>query len=688
MLRIMGLDVEPGCKGSRPCFSVVVLGDDERLVDKYESIPLHRVIRLVWEYRPDVIAIDNIYELASDEHELVKVVSMLPPSTEIVQVTRLPTGEYVDIRSLARLAGIETGGGKLSPSRTAYVAAVLALRGYGSRVRFVEEKTRIIVSKSRRVKHGGSSNPRFQRKVRSAILRAVRLIKHRLDRERLDYDLVFRKSSGGLDSATFIVYAPRSRLYGVVKPYEDNDIRVEVKPVYSSHIVFESKQEEQLQTTVPYLIVGVDPGISTGLAAIDINGNFVAALSRRGLDRGDVIGWIQQHGTPVLVATDVKPAPDFVKKLASSLGVPLYEPPVSLSVEEKRELVESYAKRYPRLSRILDSHIRDALAAALRAYNTYKSKLLQVESYASRIGIELDIDHVKAEVLKGVTIAEAIENAINRVISGIEPQSFLIKRVRKNNNQAQEDKHQSDISDRLHREIELLRAQNKLLEQKLRELTERLELLEKDYRITLLEYRDQVERDREINKLANMVSLLRSELEKLREENKQLKETIASLEKIILEVASGQLVPGLYFSDVGSEELRIINETAKTYGKMVLVIDRLNPVNWARYGRELNKVLIAVLVPESELGKRNCVESYDIPVLPSESYRIEAIDSMVFVEERVVTDAYTRLLELRKRREEDKKQSLSIEEFKRMISEYRAKRARLFLGGEKKEATS
>lgn len=678
MLRVMGLDVEPGCKSSQRCFSVVVL-DNDKLVDKYESIPLHRVIRLIWEYRPDVVALDNIYELASDEHELVRVVSMLPPSTEIVQVTRLPTGEYADIRSLARLAGIEVGGGKLSPSRTAYVSALLALKGYGSRIRFVEEKTRIIVSKSRRVKHGGSSNPRFQRKVRSAILRAVRLIKHRLDRERLDYDLVFRKSSGGLDSATFIVYAPRSRLYGVVKPYEDNDIRIEVRPVYSSHIVFESKQEESLRPLAPYLIVGVDPGISTGLAAIDINGNFVSALSRRGIDRGDVISWIQEHGTPVLVATDVRPAPDFVKKLAASLGVPLYEPPSTMSVEEKRELVDSYVKRYPRLAQIVDSHIRDALAAALRAFNSYKSKLLQVESYASRIGIEIDVDHVKAEVLKGVTIAEAIENAINRVLSGIEPQHFLVKRVRKHSEPDREEKQVNGLSDRLHREIELLRAQNKLLEQRLRELTQRLEILERDYRVALLEYRDNIEKDREVTRLTNMVSILRSELEKLREENKRLKEALETMQRIVLEVASGSLVPGLRFNDIGGEEADIVASTAKLYGRIVLVVDRVNPVNWARYGNDLRKFVIVVLAPESELDKANCIEAYDIPVLPLSNYRVEHVAGMVFVEEKVLTDSYARLLELRARKSGSKRRELSVEEIKRLISEYRAKRARIFL---------
>ncbi|BEP18261.1 DUF460 domain-containing protein [Pyrofollis japonicus] len=675
-MRVMGLDIEPGCRSSSRCFSLVLLEDD-RLVAKYESIPLHRVIRIVWEHRPSVIALDNLYELASDEHELIRVVSMLPPNTEIVQVTRLPTGEYVDIRSLAKLAGIDVGSGKLSPSRTAYVAALLVLKGYGSKVRFVEEKTRIIVSKSRRLKHGGSSNPRFQRKVRSAILRAVKLIKHKLDRNRFDYDLVFRKSSGGLESATFIVYAPRDRLYGIIKPYEDSDIRIEIKPVYSSQVVFETKQDETLQGSLPYIIVGVDPGISTGLAALDINGNFVAALSRRGLDRGDVIAWIQSHGVPVLVATDVRPAPDFVKKLAASLGVPLYEPPVSLSVEEKREIVEAFAKKYPEVNTLLDTHVRDALAAALRAFNSYKSKLQQVESYVSKIGIEMDLNHIKAEVIKGVTIAEAVENAINRVLKGIEPQAYLVKRVRKQS-EHYEDKQGTNIV-KLKHEIEILRAQNKLLEQKIKELNERLELIEKDYRVTLLEYRSDIEKDREIARLTNALAQLRNELEKVRKEKEEMRIMLEKMKNIVMGVASGALIPGLYLGDIGNDSIDAVREIVSNYGKTIIILDRINPVNWAHYGSDLKDAVLAVLAPSSELDKRSAIEQYDIPVLPIEQYRVEVIDSLAFVDELVISDAYARLQEIiLEKKNRNKRKELSLDDLKKLFAEYRERRAKLF----------
>ncbi|HID41000.1 MAG TPA: DUF460 domain-containing protein, partial [Pyrodictium sp.] len=434
--------------------------------------PLYRLIRLIWEYRPDILAIDNIYELASSEKELVKITSMLPPDLNIVQPTRLPDGSLVDLRRLAKLAGLDTGSGKLSPARTAYLTALLASMGYGSRIRFIEEKTRIVIAKSRRLKHGGMSSPRYQRRVRSAVLRAVKDVKRILDRHRLDYDLMFRKSGGGLDSAVFIVYVPRSRLNGIIKPHEDSDVRIEIQPVYSSRIVFETDASDHLNQTKPYIIVGIDPGISTGVAAVDLNGQPVFAFSRRGIDRSEVIELISRHGIPVLIATDVRPAPVFVRKLAAAMGVPVYEPPASLSVEEKRSIVEEYTRRHPELRRVTDAHVRDALAAAVKALHMHESKMRQIESYTARLGLDIDVDAVKADVIKGATIAEAVERAIHAALNDVGLRSYLVKSVRRQVESASEPQQteNEDQVSRLRMKIERLRAENIALRRRLREV--------------------------------------------------------------------------------------------------------------------------------------------------------------------------------------------------------------------------
>ncbi|ABM79958.1 DUF460 domain-containing protein [Hyperthermus butylicus] len=677
-LRVIGVDVEPGCRNSGRCYSVAVL-DGDKLLAKYEGIPLHRLIRIIWEYKPDILAVDNIAELAETEHELAKLASMLPAEMAIVQVTRLPDGSFVDVRRLARLAGLDPGSGKLTPSRTAYLVAVLASMGYGSRVRFVEEKTKIVISRSRRLKHGGMSNPRFQRRIRAAILRAMKDVKKLLDKHKLDYDLMIRKSGGGLDSAVFIVYASRPALNGIIKPYEDNDVRIEVKPIYSSKLVFETTHENIAQPK-PYIIIGIDPGISTGVAIIDIHGRFVTALSRRGFDRSEVIDLVLRYGVPVLVATDVRPAPEFVKKLAAALGVPVYEPSTSLSVEEKRTLFDSYAQKYPVLRRLADAHVRDALAAAVKAYQVYEPKLRQVESYAARLGIDIDVDRVKADVIRGVTIAEAVEKAINEALNDIMPNMYLVKSVRRDHEEAAKQQPAGEKLEKLRVELERLRAENKLLRQRLAELDEVIERVETEYRLLQLEYRASIERDREINRLANEVSLLRSELERTRMELEKLQTLVDEYTRALFLVAKGAAVPALAYGELNSDTVREVEEKATEYGRIVLVLDTVNPVHWKLYGQKVSQALLAVLLPGQAMDKRSVIEEYMVPVLPAEEYIVFRHGRYAVVDSRVLLDAYLRkqaLLEERQWRGDRK--TLTKDELKKLISEYRARRAKLLL---------
>ncbi|KSW11811.1 hypothetical protein CF15_03140 [Pyrodictium occultum] len=678
---MVGVDIEPGCSSGPRCYSVAIV-EDGKLVAKYESVPIHRLIRLVWEHKPDILAVDNIQELAPSRRELVKITSMLPSELVIVQPTRMPDGTLVSVRKLAKLAGLEAGGsGKLSPSRTAYLVALLASMGYGSKIRFVEEKTRIVVAKSRRLKHGGMSSPRYQRRVRSAILRAVKDIKRMLDRHRLDYDLVFRKSGGGLDSAVFIVYAPRSRLNGIVKPHEDSDVRIEIQPVYSSRVVFEDSGHGGLQQARPYIIVGIDPGISTGIAAVDLNGRLVVALSRRGIDRSEVIEIIMRHGIPVMVATDVKPAPEFVKKLAAAIGVPVYEPPTSLSVEEKRSILEEYARRFPELRRIADAHVRDALAAAIKALHVHESKMRQAESYAAKLGLDVDIDAIKADVIRGATIAEAVERAINAALNGLGVRDYLVKRVRRRGGEKAETREEQKPADsitKLRAELETLRAENIALRAKLRELSEQLQRLEAEYRLLQIESRDALERDREINKLSHEVRLLRAELEKAREEAKTLRHELRELEEALFLAAAGEAIPAVQLGELDAEAVDRLSSLAANYGKLVAVVNAINPVQWKRHGPKVAGLLLAVLVPRDSLDRREAVEAHGVPVLPLEEYEAKRLGELVLLDERVIIDAFYRLKQMEERKRSERR-GLGLMELKKMLEEYRARRMKTLL---------
>ena len=677
VLRVVGVDVEPGCKSGSRCFSVAVL-ESGKLVAKHEAVPLHRLIRLLWEYRPDVLALDNVRELASSKRELARVLSLIPPGTSVVQTTRLPDGRMVDLRRLARLAGLDPGSSKLSPSKTAYYAALLAEMGYGTPLRVVEEKTRIVVARSRRLKHGGMSSRRYQRRVRSAILRAAKDIKKVLDRSGLDYDLMFRKSGGGLDSAVFIVYAPRSSLNGLVKPYEDNDVRIEIEAVYRSEAVFETLEMPGVERRKPFLIVGVDPGISTGIAAVDLEGRPVLAVSRRGIDRGEVIELIRQYGVPVLVATDVTPAPEFVRKLASTLRVPVYEPPAPLSVEEKREILDTYSRRYPGLRRVADSHVRDALAAAVKAYHSYEGKLRQIEAYISRLDMDIDAERVKAEVIRGISIAEAVERAIDEILSR-EEQAETQEEPAGGAEEPAEGETGRRPRDRS--ELEALRAENYALRRRLRALEEELRALQLEFRVLSLELRDELERDREIRALRERINLLQAELEKERKRAARGWEEARKAATLLYRVAAGQLVPAPLLRCLSSSSVEQLTQLSEEHGRLLLALETFNPVHWEQYSSRLRGLILALLVPGSQLdAARQAVEKHHVPVLPLEQYERERLTGITLLDPSAITDAYARLTQIleeeRRRRE---KRGLDAEGLRRLLAEYRARRARLLL---------
>lgn len=99
---------------------------------------------------------------------------------------------------------------------------------------------------------------------------------------------------------------------------------------------------------------------------MDFKGNVLDVESGRGLSVNDVIFEINQHGRLVLLACDRYPVPKTVQKIGATFKCKIFCPE-KLRVMEKKDLVRGYKTR--------NNHEKDALAAALKAYNAYSSKL-------------------------------------------------------------------------------------------------------------------------------------------------------------------------------------------------------------------------------------------------------------------------------------------------------------------------
>ena len=650
----MGVDISEGSPQSStraPRYSVAVIDEEGRLVEKQDSVSLARLIRLAWYYKPARIAFDNVLEIAPSRRGLERVLELFPPDSEIVQATLTDRG----LVGLEKLAAEHVGEhrGKPRPGRAAYLLAVLAWKGVGTPVRRVEQKTRIIVTRTRMPKGGGFSQARYRRRVRASVLNAAMRVKEALDNAGLEYDFNYRRSEGGLESAVFTVYAPRERLRGVVRPHRGVDYSIIVRPEYRVSLAIPGAGEERPSRPV---IVGIDPGVTTGIAVIDLHGRVLYLGSGKGLDRGSIAEIVTRLGRPVIVAVDVPSPPETVRKIAAMLGASLYTPGEELSVAQKRALASrALGGRHPE-----DSHQRDALAAAYRAYTLLQGKLDHVESQVRRLGLEVDVQRIKEAVIRGLTVAEALEEAISERLEEIEG-----AHAPRESRGAGQRCPGRGLAER----IESLEAEVRLLRESLREARLENERLREELERRLARARSEAYRDALVARLESELEALQRVVDRLRSEQAGLREENRRLARLLLELWRGEAGPAARVSSVTARNLRRAQEALGALAGEAVYAD--NP-SYDRAGLELasESRILGVLVPESPgwEGLAGAARRLGVAVVPvsREEILYEARDFVV-----VSRSAVDRLEEARESIERERLSRLSLE---RLISDYRASR--------------
>jgi predicted RNase H-like nuclease (RuvC/YqgF family) len=117
---------------------------------------------------------------------------------------------------------------------------------------------------------------------------------------------------------------------------------------------------------VKLTIVGIDFGITTGIAILNIKGKILLIDSKREMKKEEIVKTIIKFGKPLIIASDVSPLPKSVEDIVNEFGCKAFSPKNSLSVEEKNELTKEYSKF------LKNDHEKDALAAALKAWKNYR----------------------------------------------------------------------------------------------------------------------------------------------------------------------------------------------------------------------------------------------------------------------------------------------------------------------------
>jgi predicted RNase H-like nuclease (RuvC/YqgF family) len=146
-----------------------------------------------------------------------------------------------------------------------------------------------------------------------------------------------------------------------------------------------------------YLIVGVDPGKTIGVACLNLKGNLMASGHYPNESLESVINEIKKVGTPVIVAGDKSNPSELVRKVNSSFNAHLFSP--------KREFTMELKRRIGRSATLTNQHECDAYAAALSAYNHYSNKFKQIDHMG--VAEESEREKIKRQVVTKHSVYEA-----------------------------------------------------------------------------------------------------------------------------------------------------------------------------------------------------------------------------------------------------------------------------------------
>lgn len=386
-LKVFGIDIIKGSvrsKSRRPMYALVRMDGPE--IESETEVSMFRLFRMLRDEQPDILAVDSLQEIAADQHELFFFLQGLPPQTRLVQVTG---GERKE--TLQKVAGrYNISFNKFDPFAEARTTAQVAALGAGAEVIAFENESEIVASRHRSPGKGGWSQNRYVRKMHGAVQLKGREIEQALVAAGLRYEKKETKAFGGCSRVAFRVFATRDQV--PVSTYRGADVQVRISGKRLERIRF-----RPLSAKPRYLIVGLDPGTTTGIAALDLDGNLLYLASSRQMNMADVIESLYKVGKPLVIASDVQEMPFTVEKIRRAFSAIAFTPKQDTSVEMKMELTAPFEYG--------NDHERDALSAALDAHRQYRHRF---QSLMKRIPPGHDLDEVRARVIRGQSLDQVI----------------------------------------------------------------------------------------------------------------------------------------------------------------------------------------------------------------------------------------------------------------------------------------
>ncbi|MEM2145099.1 MAG: DUF460 domain-containing protein, partial [Candidatus Jordarchaeaceae archaeon] len=342
---------------------------------------------------------------------------------------------------------------------------------------------------------------------------------------------------------------------------------------------------------------------------------------------------VSNYGVPVYICSDVYPPPEFVKKLCKSVNAKLFSPFHTMSVAEKREVTRKFLDG--KNIKVRDSHQRDALASAIKAYQALKNKFEQVEAHVREMNVDVPLDQVKASVARGASINEAISSFLEEdseteeeetTIIAENPEEIIDKLKKKLDQYRLKFRRQRETIQRLEEQLAQSQTTIQTLKEEINSLNNKLETLRS-------ENIAEIQLDRMHTRYQEENSRLKSELTKLKNELSDTRLQLSSLRRMKLMESRGIVYPLKTVTSFTQEEIRKADELLGIKAGDIIFLQ--DATGGGRQAAEflVQKRISAVICGSgmSHIAQERFMAA-DIPVIPREDVNIKQVDEFAVVD--------------------------------------------------------
>jgi predicted RNase H-like nuclease (RuvC/YqgF family) len=363
------------------------------------------------------------------------------------------------------------------------------------------------------------------------------------------------------------------------------------------------------------LIVGIDIGVTTGLAIYDFDKNLLYSGSKRYISIDSLIREISFFGKPLIIATDKRKIPQPISKIAASFNCKVFNPDHDLKLEEKDEIIKIHIK---------DVHEKDALAAAMFAYKSYAGQFANIERTLDSLSLRKYSDRVKEMVIsrEAKNIADAIEKIKPKEeVKQIVKETFLNwrEKAKQNEKKLNEEKNR----------YEILEVYAEKLEEKMKSLErQKQEYIEEEMKKNE-EARKRVLKEKEIRKKDILIRQLQFELVKQKSFKESYEEEFEKQQELE-EIEHERLIPIIILSEFTKENLIEINRKFDIKDK-VLWIRKYKP------SKLISRILISIkpkiVIADLEDSEKHKLKNSGIIVVDSLEPKIRRFYATISSEE-------------------------------------------------------